>query len=102
MKRREALKTGVLGLVAGLLGRRANTMETTEAERPDPTGSTIPHPDTFAEVNVHEYTGWRVTETIREDGTRSLHYDQASEVQPSFDEVNGSKAAILRKQRTGR
>ncbi len=96
MKRREALKTGILGMIAGIFGRHATTVETTDANVLD-VDPTIPHPDVGAEVNVHEYTGWRVTETIRDDGTRSIHYDQDSDARPNLEEVNGMEAAALRK-----
>lgn len=101
--RREFLKQSFFGsalaLCTGTLGLRpASSMEVTTGIHTTTTASTPPQREL---LEVQEYTGWRRTNWVTPDGRRSFIYEEVPGLRPTFDEVNGSKAAILRRQRLG-
>jgi len=97
MKRRDMIKSGLLGLVGCLLPKRQVTsMEVTASPEASATRSTTPPP---REINTQDYTGWRRTEIIRADGTHSISYDEVPELEPSMNEVFGDLDEMIERNR---
>lgn len=102
--RREFLKDSFFGsalaLCATTLGLRPVNSVEASVTVPNTTSATSTPPQREL-LEVQEYTGWRRTNWITPDGRRSFIYEEVPGLRPSFDEVNGSKAKILRMQRRG-